>query len=273
MPKHCSNTRGNPSMTPSLLELQRAMARELLSPGEMPASDLVCAQGIAAPARVAIYRNTYVSVLLAALRIAYPAVGKLVGMDFFEAAAQRYIEDHPPETAYLNAYGAQFGDFLADFEPAAALRYLPDVARLEWAVNGALHAEDRARLDPERLLRLEETEQARVCFLPHPSVTLLRCETPAERIWRAVMEQDDVALAAVDPESGPVWLLVERAASGVEVSALSEPAWLFAGLLCGGSPLQVALARAGNPRADAWLADHLAAGRLVDFTVSAPDPS
>ena len=44
-----------------------------------------------------------------------------------------------------------FPEFLARFPPAASLAYIADVARLEWAVNRALHAPDAAPLDVARL--------------------------------------------------------------------------------------------------------------------------
>ncbi len=253
-----------PVATPSLLELQRAVARELISPGESPAAEFVHTDGIAACDRLNVYRNTYVSTLVSALRIAYPVVHRLVGAAFFEGAAQLFGQAHPPRCAYLNAYGALLGDFLSAFEPAASLPYLPDVARLEWAVNCALHAPDMPGLDAARLPALAVADPARLRLVPHPSVTLLHCRVPADAIWRAVVNEDDAALAAVNPDSGPAWLLVERAASDVQVLRLPEPAWRFAAQLCAGAALQHALEE-GCVGADAWLADHLAAGRFVDF--------
>src|SRR5260370_23822662 len=95
--------------------------------------------GVSAADRLSIYRNTLYGTLTNALRLSYPAVHRLVGAEFFEASAQKFIEDEPPRGAYLDDYGAGFPDFLARFPAAASVPYLPDVARLEWAVSRALH--------------------------------------------------------------------------------------------------------------------------------------
>jgi len=142
------------------------------------------------------------------------------------------------------------------------------VARLEWAVNRALHASDMEPLDPQRLAALAEAEPARVSFALHPSVSLLRMDHPADVIWRAVLEEDDSALSAIDPCASPAWLLVQRLPTGVEVRRMSESAWRFTSALCAGRPLAAALDEAPDCDASAVLADHLAAGRFIDFSLS-----
>jgi hypothetical protein len=84
---------------------------------------------------------------------------------------------------------------------------------------------------------------------------------PADALWRGVLNGDDAALAAVDLDAGPVRLLVERRATGVEVSRLDEAAWCFAAALCDGWSVEEALAGAADTRAAALLAEYL--GRTV----------
>src|SRR5262249_14119357 len=247
-----------------LLELQRAMHRSL-SAHDAAAAACIVNDGIDPVARLGIYRNTFASVLTNALRLSYPSVQRLVGVECFEGVARLFIEAEPPRSANLDDYGVGFAEFLSGFDAIARLAYLPDVARLEWTVNRALHAADVASLDINRLGTLKKDEQARVCFTPHPSSKLLRLDHPADAIWRAVLAGDDAALAAIDPASGPVWLLVHRAEEGIEVSRLSEGAWRFTESLFAGRPLHSALEDARCADAQFLLAEHLAAGRLVDF--------
>ena len=250
---------------PTLLELQRAMRASLVDRDDGAAAAML-AEHVGAD-RLNIYRNTFVTGVTKALRLSYPAVHRLVGADFFEGAAGIFVAQHPPQTAYLDAYGAEFPDFLQAFAPAATLLYLADVARLEWAVNRAIHAPDVAPLVLERLSSLATDDQIRVRFVPHPSVALLSAGYPADVIWRGVLGGDDAALAAVDLNDGPVHLLVERAASGVEVSRLDEAAWRFAAALCDGQTIEATLAEMPDSRAYVLLAEHLAAGRFVDFNL------
>jgi len=253
---------------PSLLELQRALRASLVVHDDRGISAHVVDAGMSPAERLDVYRNTFASVLTTALRLSYPAVHRLVGAEFFEGTARIFIEAHPPKSACLDDYGEKFADFLSDFEPAASLAYLTEVARLEWAVNRALHASDVEPLDPRRLAALAEAERARVRFAPHPSVSLIRADYPVDTIWRAVLEQDDAALAAIDLAAGPVWLLAQRLASGIDVRRISESAWRFTATLFAGRPLAAALDEAPDTEASALLADHLAAGRFIDFRLN-----
>ena len=261
---------------PGLLELQRALRAQLFG-GVSPRADAL-AEALAqvlppndeGALRLAIYRDTCHSTLVNALRLSFPAVQRLVGAEFFEGGAREFIREHVPASANLNEYGADFPGFLAGFAPAGALAYLADVARLEWAVNRALHADDMPRLDLARLSLLDESALARVSFSAHPGVSLLRLGFPADAIWRAVLDQDDAAMAAIDLAGGPVHLLIERDATGVQVRRLGAPAWEFTVRLCAGRPLYAVLDDGPDGQIDVWLAEQLSSGRWVDFHVTAP---
>jgi hypothetical protein len=259
----------------TLLELQRAMRASLLERNDGPAAAML-ADNVPVD-RLNVYRNTFLSSVTKALRLSFPAVHRLVGNDFFEGAAAVFIVRQPPRAAYLDDYGADFPQFLSGFEPAASLEYLADVARLEWAVTRAIHALDVESLDLARLETLAPEDQACVSFVPHPSISLLRTDYPVDVIWRAVLAGDDAALAAVDLNSGPICLLVERRATGVEVSRIDAAAWRFAHALCEGRPLVEVFAADSREQGEAecgheiWLAEHLAAGRFIDFRLAPRD--
>ena len=252
---------------PSLLEFQSAMRAQLLDDSS-PAVTAILAAALTPVDRVSIYRNTSRIALTNALRLNYPAVQRLVGEDFFAAAANIFITKEPPRTAWLDVYGIGFPDFLEGFTPAASLPYLPDVARLERGVSRALHAADVKALAPAELADLPQSAQGSVSFVPHPSVGLLSSNYPVDTICRAVLARDAAALAAIDLNSGSVWLLVERTAGTVEVTRLNERCWRFAEALFAGWPLPDALEHADSDEAPAWLAAHIAAGRVVGFASS-----
>jgi hypothetical protein len=252
---------------PSLLELQTAMRSRLLDDAS-PAAAALLAGALTPADRLSIYRNTSRTALTNALRLNYPAVQRLVGEDFFAAAADIFITDEPPRMAWLDFYGAEFPEFLKRFEPAASLPYLPDVARLERAVSRALHAADADAVTPAQLAGLAKSAQGSVSFVPHPSIGLLSAKYPVDAIWRGVLAGDDAALAAIDLSSGAVWLLIERRASAIEVTRLDERPWRFAEALFAGQSLSAALEAADSNDAPVWLADHIAAGRFTDFALS-----
>lgn len=250
---------------PSLLDLQHAFANALRNAGDGRASSSVTAGALAPQDRVGIYRNTSTATLVAALRLSYPAVQALVGPEFFEGAARLFIEAEPPRSAWLDAYGEGYPDFLARLPEAAAIPYLPDVARLDWAVNSVLHAPDAMPLDLGRLAELDMAVAGEICFVAHPAVRLVQADSPVDVIWRAVLMRDDRALGLVDLASGPVSLLVRRASAGIDVDRIHAWQWQFAGALLAGAPLHIALGAASPADAHAWLAPLLCAGCFTGF--------
>jgi hypothetical protein len=253
---------------PTLLDTQRAMFRAILLKDDNEAASQIMDDGFIPTERLDVYRNTFLLSLTAALRISYPAVHRLVGEEFFEGAAQCFIEGRPPQTAYLNAYGAGFPAFLAQFPPAASLPYLADVARLEWAVNIALHAEDAMPLDADALARIADAPPDRLILMPHPSIALLPLDYPAETIWRAVLAGEDSALGHIDLSTGPEWLLVERTSEGVEVSGFAETEWRFAASLCAGETFANSIETTPGADVVSLLAQQLAAGRFIGFRLT-----
>ena len=253
---------------PSLRDLQHSLRRSLLLCEDSDAAAYIVADGLAPEQRLSIYRNTFVGALTTALRLSFPAVHRLVGAEFFDGAASIFVHERPPRGAYLDNYGAEFPEFLTRFPPAASLVYIADVARLEWAVNRALHAPDVEPLTAARLAEVAPGDEDRICFVPHPSVGLIRADYPVDAIWRGVLDQDDRALAAIDLAAGPVGLLVQRLTSGVDVTRLDDRAWHFASALCAGQWLGNALDAAVGVDAAALLAEHLTSGRFIEFTMA-----
>ncbi|MGU7778977.1 HvfC/BufC family peptide modification chaperone [Burkholderia sp. PU8-34] len=234
--------------TPSLIELQQAMSRSLLSHADDDAAAAVLADGLDPRSRLNIYRNTAASVLVNALRLAFPAVRRLVGAEFFDGAAGLFCAAAPPRSAWLDEYGEQFPAFLAELPQTASVPYVADVARLEWQVNAVLHASDVAPLDPARLARLDEDALRALRLQPHPATRLVRCDYPADVVWRAVLEQDDRTLRTIDLADGPVHLLVQRIAEAIDTLRLSAGEWRICSALFAGEAIDAALACA--PEAD-----------------------
>jgi len=252
---------------PTLLELQRAMRASIVEHTPAAIAESL-SDGIGSD-RLDIYRNTIFSGLTRAVRLAFPAVERLVGGEFFEGTVNAFIGEHLPRAAYLDQYGGAFPEFLRRFPPAASLPYLGDVAELEWAVNCALHAPDVKPLELKALAEIAPDGQGDVSFRPHPSMGLMRAEYPVDDIWRAILDDDDMALGAIDVATGPVFLLTERRNSEVVVVRLQEVAWHFLNALYRGRPLLSALESTAGFDTAKMLAEHLAAGRFVAFATSA----
>jgi hypothetical protein len=258
--------------TPSLLETQRAMLRAIASGEAQLIASIVVSDEIGADERVSIHRNTTINALVKALRLCHPAVHRLVGSEFFEVAAQIFLEQTLPSAALLDEFGADFAAFLGAFEPAASLPYLGDVARLEWTVHHALHAPDALPMDLARLAAVSQQQSGQLRFFAHPSLGFVSVKWPADEIWRAVIAEDDEALLQMDPQPDPQWLLIQRSSSvGAQVQRIPKPHWRFASALCAGECLQDALESARNDGAGLAAAEMLgqllADGRFTDFEI------
>ncbi|MBV8752521.1 MAG: putative DNA-binding domain-containing protein [Hyphomicrobiales bacterium] len=250
---------------PTLREVQRALARGIFSADPEEALAHVAGDAIAAAERFAVHRNNAVTTLVGALCRVYPVVEKLVGAEFFAAAARAFIDRHPPRTAYLNHYGAEFADFLGAFPAAAEIVYLSDVARFEWAVHGVLNAPDAPALAPAMLVELSESAHGEVRFVPHPAVRLLTVNYPADAIWRAVQAGDDAALAALELDGAPMSFLVERRGDAVALRRLTADEAQMTALLFSGAALSQVAPEHDRVAFVTLLAEHLAQGRFAGF--------
>jgi hypothetical protein len=236
---------------PSLHELQRSFADAVFEdsagiplrpagPDDMPAG-----------ARMEVYRNNVFSNLTDGLASIYGTVHALVGEEFFEHTADCYIRETPSRSGNLNDFGALFPDFLAGFQPAQGLAYLPDVARMEWLIHEALLAIDADAMDPATLAELSPADYGAIRFELHPSVRLMESDYPLLRIWELCRAGNDAdEHADVDLGAGGVRLLVARPALQVDVSALGAGEYAFLHAILEGLPFEAVCTRALNADPD-----------------------
>lgn len=203
---------------PTLRELQTYVRAAILAGDELAAVAAVHDDDPGAPARLAVYRHHVATSLTVTLEATYPVVARLVDRRFFRYAADRYIREHPPTGPCLFEYGAGLADFLATFEPIRHLAYLPDVARLEWAMNAALHAPDVSPIEPEVLCSVTKVAL-------HPSLTLLASPWPIDSVWR--VNQPGADDQTVDLDTGGVRLQVWRTGDDVVFRRLTVGAYAF----------------------------------------------
>ncbi len=193
--------------------------------------------------RLAIYRRAIAANRCGALRAAYPVVARLVGDAFFDEAARRFTHASPPREADLNRYGAGLPAFLAGYPPAAALPWLADVARLEWAWHESLMAADASPADFAALAGVSGEAQPALRFALHPSVRLVRSAWPVLAIWEANQEGRDGTAAR---DEGADDILVWRDGARVRLALLGAPEAGFLEAIMAGVTLGEAADRAGQ---------------------------
>lgn len=218
----------------SLERSQREFLAAILAPAE-PAHE-----------RLAIYHRGARGAHGAALEAAYPVVKRLVGSAWFAEAAARFAEAFPSRSGDLHAFGEAFARFLERYEPARELAYLPDVARLEWAVHECEQAADGASFDYAALGRIPAEALPAVRIGLRPGVRLLQSEHPVLAIWEANQGERDGTPAR---RHGPDRVLVRRNRLAVEPVLLDAATWALLEALTRGECLGEAAAaceRAGG---------------------------
>lgn len=178
---------------------QAGFAAALLDPSRAVPPGLRAWNGSDPSVRFAVYRNNVVVSLVQALADGFPVVQRLVGDEFFAAMAGLYLRAHPPRSPVLAEYGDGFADWMAGFEPAAGLPYLPDMARLERARVHAYHAADTAAIDVHALAACLSSPDRidRLRLELHPATTVIVSDWAVASLWAAHQQEGDEAIARV----------------------------------------------------------------------------
>ncbi|NGZ87720.1 MNIO family bufferin maturase [Duganella aceris] len=177
-------------------------------------------KGATAARRFDLYRGNQSATWAKTLANAYPVVLALVGEDFFGGLAQAFGRAHPSDSADLNHFGARFAAFLQDFPHVADYPYLPDMARLEWALHRAHYAPWADGVTAQQIAALppDQIETARLRL--HPACRLLASEWAVIPLWQA--HQPDSGVAFPAQMAAPSHGLVARPRWKTELVALAH---------------------------------------------------
>jgi uncharacterized protein (UPF0276 family) len=215
-------------------------------------------EGKAGIDRLALYRGNLTGTWDKALSAAYPVLRQLVGDEFFSALTRTYGMAHPSLDADLNRFGAGFAQFLDRFEHVADYPYLPDMARLEWALHRAHFAADASAIKPATLGALTPSQLEAAYFGLHPACSLLKLKWAVVALWQA--HQGAEADSGVDfPASmaAPGFALVARPHWRAEVVPLGEAAHAALAVLAAGHCFGAALDAGFELDEDFDVATHL----------------
>lgn len=221
-----------------------------------------------APPAFTVYRNTVMKGCIDALQANYPAVARLVGDAWFRAAASVYVREQLPRTPMLVEYGAGFADFLARFEPAAELPYLPAVARLDRLWTESHVARDDEPLLAGALAALAPEQLGALRLRPHAAARWAWFDLPARTIWSR--NRNKAAGTADEPDVTwrPEGVLVVRPGDAVRWIELDEAGCAFMDACAAGATLIEAAQAVPAGGVAGLLASLLAAGAFKDEELS-----
>jgi hypothetical protein len=254
---------------PSLRDLQRGFAAATVFGDEASIAGLgIVAAELGPTARIDIYRNNILGNYRKAMAATYPVVHRLIGTALFHAAIEAFVRAHPSTRGDVNGYGGELARFLSTYPPARELVYLPDVARLEWAIDQANIAADAAVLELAALAAVPEDALGELRFALHPSAQLIASPYPIFRIWQ-VNGADQAGEERVDLGEGGDTLLVARGTDGVTIERLRPGSHAFLLALARdlklGEAVERALAAEASFDLSAVLKAHVAAQIIVAF--------
>jgi hypothetical protein len=216
------------------------------------------------------YRVNAAGLAARALAAAYPTIAQLLGDEPMSALARALWRARPPVRGDIGQWGEALPEFIAACPDLAGEPYLPDVARLDWAVHAAESAADAppsADGVPPGLVRLGHADPAALRLQLAPGAAVVASAHPAVTIWLAHrsdaedrLEPARAALARGQGEYGFVW----RAGWRAQVAPIGAPAVAFVGAVLRAASLEAALAAAGAGfDFEAWLIEALRRGWLA----------
>ena len=218
--------------------------------------------------RFDVYRNNVMVSLTDALADTYPVTASLVGDEFFAAMSGVYIRQDLPAAPMLMQYGDGFADFIDGFDPADAVPFLADIARIERAWLDAYHAADAASVAIGVLATLGDDDIQRARLILHPSLQMVRSTFPVVSIWQAHQETCAPDLSGISATSE--YALIVRPEMDVVVMTIDAAAADFIAAIQMGQSLATALDTLAD-HADADPSFHLnnlfAAGCIIGLKI------
>lgn len=248
----------------NLADLQAAYRGYLLTGDAAALAPAIIADAFDGAERLAIYRNNFLISLGDALKANFPVTLQLVGRDFFEQAARRFVLDRPPRRPCLFEYGEAFPDYLRGLPQLAALPYVAEMAKFELARIAAYNAPAEHRLSAAELAGLspDELEALPVRLARH--VRIVAVEAPILDLWKA-HQRPEPEVAGLAMARRPRALLVCRPERSLVARELEPAVGQFLSATGSGTRLGLIAAQPGaDPAAlGATIAMALELGLLV----------
>ncbi|CAM5260009.1 hypothetical protein SSTU70S_06589 [Stutzerimonas stutzeri] len=222
-------------MNGSLAAFQDAFVAALTDVPDSAAGAL--AELVAQPG-FAVYRNTLIKGCVDALRANFPAVERLVGAQWFAAAAALYAREKPPRSGPLLEYGEDFPAFLQGFEAARALPYLAGVAQLDRLWLEVFSAVEQPVVALAALATQPPEQLARQSLVPRAALRWRWfAGLPVYSIWSCTREQREVPTALVWQGEG---VLLSRSAGRIGWQSLERAGCVFLDACAAGRSLEQA---------------------------------
>lgn len=212
--------------------------------------------GLEPAARLNLYRNNSRAMFVGALERTFPVILRRVGEGYFRRLAAGYRDAHPSRSGDLHWIGQDFPAWLAAQLSGTEYAWLADLARLEWACEDVLVADDSPSISIEALGGIAPQTLPEVRFRLQPALRCVSSAYPVWSVWRA--NQPDQPGDAMAADRGAEHVVVTRTDDRPVLHLRPEAEVRFVAALSAGAGLQDALENASLPVEDlpealAWL--------------------
>ena len=204
-----------------------------------------CDDGIAAGARLQLYRNNSRALFRQSLELTFPVVRRRVGEDYFRQLADTFRCEHPSCAGDLHEVGRPWPAFLATRLAESPYAWLAELAALEWACADAAVAADAPPVDASVLAAIPVESLGDLRLVPVPSLRLVAASVPVLAVWRA--NRPGLPGEPVDLSAGAECVRVHRRDDDVELRAVDAVEFAFLRSLAEGASLAHAIDRAALP--------------------------
>lgn len=224
---------------PALAETQ-ARIRQAVVTGEMTGARALL--DVRVEKRIAIHRRNYQSSLVDALLGKFPAVAWLAGIGFVREAAERFIEQHPPQKPCIAEYGELFPEFLSTRPGVERVPYLKKFAELEWRIGHMAIAVPESYIALGKLSSIDTEKLPELRVNLQYGVRYLRSEWPIDELMDVYLTDsapDRLEFAACD-----VFLEIRGSRGEFQIRRLQKAEFYFCDSIANGTRLGEAVEQA-----------------------------
>jgi len=186
----------------SLLQQQAALLAALWAPTEAAAKILAPHVRQNWQRGLDVYKSNAQVLAQRVLQAAYPVLAQLLSLESFTSLAHAFWRACPPMRGDMAQWGHALPDFIAHSTQLEAEPYLPDVARVEWAMHQAASVAD-ADVDTPSFALMLSNDPAHIGLRLAPGTAVIASRYPVASIVCAhTQEAPSLEAAGLRMEQG-----------------------------------------------------------------------
>ena len=172
-----------------------------------------------------IYRNGFFKSSIESLKSNFPTVLSLVGEEFFDNIAAKFVSEAPPSNVALMNYGENFIDYLLN--SLKDLDYIHEFAKLDWHWLQCLNGSDDQAMDVEQFQQLiaqhDEIDSLPIGLIS--SMIPLTLNYPILDLWRQLKQATISEQQELYPKQQ--FIMLWKISGQVQGKALTDSEWTF----------------------------------------------